>query len=194
MRTGSRAHFGPFFVSLGPLSPKQPNHGHFGTDVESSRIQRVGGRLKGVGFEKPPLRRSEQGSNCPVRRGRYSVASAALPSATDMAAKWPRRQYLTLSRHSGVGQRDSKAYLLSLAIAYGRGLVATRPRRCCSSNRSWRPNPSRAIDNSRQHGRTGCRIYLNRQSYGWLPVGADPYTLYCPHLNHGAEASALLPR
>jgi hypothetical protein len=27
-----------------------------------------------------------------------------------------------------------------------------------------------------------------------LPVGADPYTFYCPHLNHGAEASALLPR
>ena len=33
-RTGSRAHFGPFSVSLGPLSPTQPNHGHFGTVVE----------------------------------------------------------------------------------------------------------------------------------------------------------------
>jgi hypothetical protein len=25
----------PVSVSLGPLSPRQPNHGHFGTDVES---------------------------------------------------------------------------------------------------------------------------------------------------------------
>ena len=48
-----RAHFGPFSVSLGPLSPTQPNHGHFGTDVESSIIQWVGGRPKGSGFEKP---------------------------------------------------------------------------------------------------------------------------------------------
>jgi hypothetical protein len=58
-----RAHFGPFFVSLGSLSPKQPNHGHFGTDVESSIIQRVAWHPKGVGFAKAPLRRSEPGSN-----------------------------------------------------------------------------------------------------------------------------------
>ena len=35
MRTGWRAHFGPFAVSLAPLSPKQPNHGRFGTVVRS---------------------------------------------------------------------------------------------------------------------------------------------------------------
>jgi hypothetical protein len=57
------AHFGPFFASLGSLSPKQPNHGHFGTDVESSIIQRVGGLPKGSGFERIPLGRSEPGSN-----------------------------------------------------------------------------------------------------------------------------------
>jgi hypothetical protein len=34
-----KAYFGPFFASLSRLSPKQPNHGHFGTDVESSIIQ-----------------------------------------------------------------------------------------------------------------------------------------------------------
>jgi len=79
--TGRGARFEPFFVSLGPPSPKQPNHGHFGTDVESSIIQRFGGRPEGVGFERAPLRRSEQGSNCPVQRVRYSVVSAALPSA-----------------------------------------------------------------------------------------------------------------
>jgi hypothetical protein len=63
MRTGLGAQFGPFFVSLGSLSPKQPNHGHFGTDVESSIIQRVAWHPKGVGFAKAPLRRSEPGSN-----------------------------------------------------------------------------------------------------------------------------------
>jgi hypothetical protein len=67
MGTGSRAHFGPFFVSLSPLSPKQPNHGHFGTDVESSIIQRVAWHPKGVGFAKAPLRQSEPGSNHLVR-------------------------------------------------------------------------------------------------------------------------------
>ena len=29
-----QAYFEPFSVSLGPLSPTQPNHGHFGTDIE----------------------------------------------------------------------------------------------------------------------------------------------------------------
>ena len=36
---------------LASLSPKQPNHGHVGTDVESSIIQRVGGRPKGAGLK-----------------------------------------------------------------------------------------------------------------------------------------------
>jgi hypothetical protein len=82
MRTGLRAHFGPFFVSRGSLSPKQPNHGHFGTDVESSIIQWVAWYPKGVGFAKAPLRRSEQGSKlsgsaCPIKRrlGRFTVSS-----------------------------------------------------------------------------------------------------------------------
>ena len=44
--SGLRGRFGPFSVSLGPLSPTQPNHGHFGTDVESSIIQRVEGAPK----------------------------------------------------------------------------------------------------------------------------------------------------
>jgi hypothetical protein len=61
--TGRGARFGPFLVSLGPLSQRQPNHGHFGTDVESSIIQRVGGLPKGSGFERIPLGRSEPGSN-----------------------------------------------------------------------------------------------------------------------------------
>jgi hypothetical protein len=62
MRTGSRAYFGPYFVSLGSLSPKQPNHGHFGTDVESSIIQWVGGHPKGSRFERILVGRSEPGS------------------------------------------------------------------------------------------------------------------------------------
>jgi hypothetical protein len=62
-----KAYFGPFCGSLGPLSPRQPNHGHFGTDVESSIIQWVGGHPKGSGFGKAPLRRSEPGSNRSVR-------------------------------------------------------------------------------------------------------------------------------
>jgi hypothetical protein len=36
---GPRCHFGPVSVSLGPLSPTQPNHGRFGTDVGSPIIQ-----------------------------------------------------------------------------------------------------------------------------------------------------------
>jgi hypothetical protein len=60
-------HCRPFSASLRPLSPKQPNHGHFGTDVESSIIQWVGGPRKGSGFENAPPRRSEPGSNCLVR-------------------------------------------------------------------------------------------------------------------------------
>jgi hypothetical protein len=36
-----KAHFAPFSASLRPLSLTQPNHGRFGTDVESSEIQGV---------------------------------------------------------------------------------------------------------------------------------------------------------
>jgi hypothetical protein len=74
---GLRGQFGPFSVSLGPLSLKQPNHGHFGTDVETSIIQLVGGCPKGVGFEKTPLRRSEQGSNRSIRYGSSACAPRA---------------------------------------------------------------------------------------------------------------------
>ncbi len=63
MRTGWRAHFGSFFVSLGSLSPKQPKHGHFGTDVESSGNSMIWRTLRGNGFERIPLGRSEPGSN-----------------------------------------------------------------------------------------------------------------------------------
>jgi hypothetical protein len=41
----------------------QPNHAHFGTDVGVQIIQWVTGHEKGCRFEKPSLRRSEQGSN-----------------------------------------------------------------------------------------------------------------------------------
>jgi hypothetical protein len=102
-RGGRQPHFGPFLISLGPLSPKQPNHGHFGTDVESSIIQRVGGRPKWVGFEKPSLRRSEQGSNCPVQRVRYSVVSAALPSAADATVRRPEERELTQTGRGSSG-------------------------------------------------------------------------------------------
>ena len=91
MRTGSSVHFGPFFVSLGPVSPKQPNHGHVGTDVGSLIIQRVGGPSKGVGFEKPALRRSEQGSNTSVRTHlvRISRATRRFPSGTSRRERIP---------------------------------------------------------------------------------------------------------
>jgi hypothetical protein len=71
MRTGLRAHFGPFFVSRGPLSPKQPNHGRFGTDVEVQIIQRVVGRATRCGFDGRPLRRGRPGSN-----HRFSVSAS----------------------------------------------------------------------------------------------------------------------
>ena len=108
-RTGSEAHFGPFPVSLRPLSPPQPNHGHFGTDVGSSVIQWLMVRPKGSGFAKPPLRRSEQGSNCPVqcvcfrtasgRQGRRCPLSRCFdgssPSAADATICWPEGRELT---------------------------------------------------------------------------------------------------
>jgi hypothetical protein len=57
------------FVSLGALSPKQPNHGGFGTDVRSSKNQNVTGCPKGSEFERAPLRRNEPESNHSVPKG-----------------------------------------------------------------------------------------------------------------------------
>ena len=69
MRTGWRAHFGRFAVSLAPLSPKQPNHGRFGTVVRSLPDQWVMRCQLGRGFESAALRRSEQGSNHSIQYG-----------------------------------------------------------------------------------------------------------------------------
>jgi hypothetical protein len=49
MRSGWRGHFGPFPVSLGPLSPTQPNHAQFGTDIRSSTEQWVTETRRGAG-------------------------------------------------------------------------------------------------------------------------------------------------
>ena len=56
---------------------------------------------KGCGFEKPSLRRSEQGSNCPIQRVRYSVVSAASPRATDADGLPAKERELTPKRTSG---------------------------------------------------------------------------------------------
>jgi hypothetical protein len=73
-----KAHFGPFFVSLGPLSPTQPNHGHSSTDVEAREFNGFERTRKGAGLEGRSLRRSEQGSNCPgsvcPRKGSVSTS------------------------------------------------------------------------------------------------------------------------
>ena len=55
-----------FSVSLGPLSPTQPNHGRFGTDVKSESNQRFRAKPEGRGFERAALRRGEPGSNSSV--------------------------------------------------------------------------------------------------------------------------------
>jgi hypothetical protein len=65
--TGSEAHFGPYPVSLRPLSLTQPNHGHFGTVVRSQPDQWVMRCQLGCGFESAALKRSEQGSNNSIR-------------------------------------------------------------------------------------------------------------------------------
>ena len=52
-RTGVKANFGPFFVSASPLSPTQPNHAHFGTDVRSSESQCVTAPQRGEGLQEP---------------------------------------------------------------------------------------------------------------------------------------------
>jgi hypothetical protein len=53
---------------------------------------------EGGGFGKPPLRRSEPGSNCLVQRVRYSVVSDALPSAAGQRARVdPTRKSVTAS-------------------------------------------------------------------------------------------------
>ena len=69
-RTGLRAHFGPFSVSLGPLSPKQPNHGHFGTDVGKLRNSMGWRRPKGSGLKN--LRSGEVNRD---RTLRFSVSA-----------------------------------------------------------------------------------------------------------------------
>jgi hypothetical protein len=98
-RPPRQPYFGPFFVSPGSRSPRQPNHGHFGTDVETSMIQGVEERPKGVGFVKTPLRRSEQGSNYPVQRVPLQRRLGGSTRAADMASRWPGRQYLTRNDH-----------------------------------------------------------------------------------------------
>jgi hypothetical protein len=55
-RTGLRTHFGPFFVSLGSLLPKQSNRGQFGTDIEIQITQWVEGVRKAVRVRKAPAR------------------------------------------------------------------------------------------------------------------------------------------
>jgi hypothetical protein len=55
--TRSEAHFGPFPVSLWPLSLTQPNHAHFGTVTGTSTDQWVRGSaeaLKERSLEEPP--------------------------------------------------------------------------------------------------------------------------------------------
>ena len=52
--TRSKAHFGPFPVSLRPLSLTQPNHAHFGTVIGTSTDQWVRGSLKERSLEEPP--------------------------------------------------------------------------------------------------------------------------------------------
>jgi hypothetical protein len=61
-RGGPEAHFGPFSVSLCRVSPTQPNHARFGTDVRSSQNQSVRESPRGRGFERAALRRSRLGS------------------------------------------------------------------------------------------------------------------------------------
>jgi hypothetical protein len=65
--TGSDAHFGPYPISLRPLSLTQPNHDHFGTVVRSPPDQWVMRCQLGCGFESAALKRSEQGSNNSIR-------------------------------------------------------------------------------------------------------------------------------
>ena len=117
MRTGSSVHFGPFFVSLGPVSPKQPNHGHFGTDVGSLIIQRVGGRSKGVGFEKP-----RSGG---VNRDR-TLRFGCRPSV------WLPCSSISITPRGAA----SGAATASSASAGGRSAGGSRPRRTLAAGRS----------------------------------------------------------
>ena len=66
--TGREARFGPFSVSLRPLSLTQPNHARFGTDVRTALIQLVRWPMRECGFERAALRRSERDSNRSGRR------------------------------------------------------------------------------------------------------------------------------
>jgi hypothetical protein len=86
--------FGPFSAFLCTLSLTQMNHAHFGTDVESSIIQRFGGQPKGVEFEKPPLRRSEPESNrfeaIVIGSGMRGMTTSAATSSSARAALLPQ--------------------------------------------------------------------------------------------------------
>jgi hypothetical protein len=59
------------FVSLGPLFPTQPNHGDFGTDVRSSRDQKVEQAQGGVGLKELRLGGAKGDRNCPMRYVRF---------------------------------------------------------------------------------------------------------------------------
>jgi hypothetical protein len=113
----ARRPTGPFralFLSLGPLSLTQPNHGRFGTDVRSQSIQLVRLGQNGLGFERRPLRRGKLGSerfgsvrpHCaelPGTRAR-KVSRAASSTSVDLL---PRRPSLLIMRGVlGVDSRD----------------------------------------------------------------------------------------
>ena len=97
----------PFFVSLGPLSPTQPNHGHFGTDVGIAITQWVGGRPKGCGFEKLPLGRSEPGSNHSVQCVCFRPHSGPLMGRLQPAGRDSARTFGWLLGSSRVSNRRS---------------------------------------------------------------------------------------
>jgi hypothetical protein len=101
-RADSEARFGPFSVSLRPLSPTQPNHAHFGTDVGSSVDQWVTGDPKKCGFEGRPLRRCWPGSNHSVRYGPGSSPTCKSGNSPIVVARTPHHY----SRFDAAGDRD----------------------------------------------------------------------------------------
>ena len=64
---GLRGRLWAVFVSSAHFL-KQPNHAVFGTDVGGAQDQSVTGHPEGSGFERAALKRSQPGSNYPVRR------------------------------------------------------------------------------------------------------------------------------
>jgi hypothetical protein len=160
MRTGWRAHFGPFAVSLAPLSRKQPNHGRFGTVVRRLPDQWVMRCQLGRGFESAALRRSEQGSNHSIqygcrgdkdraprgvagadRRGRCRAGLARLTVRIGHLNQ--SRSPATTSRLSRSGSpRSSTTMAARLASSARRLRPGERPRPIClrpepASERSW---------------------------------------------------------